>query len=273
MRAHRALDVPALLLGALLPLLWTTPLLAQQDRTGMSVSGVVGNASLGTPLEGALVSIPELRIRTVTDEHGRFLLRGVPRGQHLWRFQMLGYADWEEEMETQDQEFLRVGLLPQPIALENITVTADRLERRRKAAPYSAVVLSPDDIRSAIASSAAELITRRSPVPFRSCPPARTATAVSPLGNESGGSRPLGNPMAHVLVGNCVYWRGRVVPPEIYLDEEVTATSLDILAAYAPDEIYTVEYYNFGTHIRVYTRHFIESGRPLLPSAAVFKRF
>ena len=285
-RAHRALDAPALLLGALLPLLWAPALLAQHDSTGISVSGVVGDASAGAPLEGAVVSIPELRIRTVTDEHGRFLLRGVPRGQHLWRFQMLGYAAWEEEMEAQDQEFLRVGLLPQPILLENITVTADRLEQRRKAAPYSVVVLSPDDIHSAIASSAAELITRRSPVPFRPCPPARTATAVSPLvmGNASGGtparggreaprSRPLGNPLAHVLVGNCVYSRGRVIPPTIYLDEEFTPTSLDMLATYAPDEIYTVEYYSFGTHIRVYTTQFIESGRPLLPSAAVFRRF
>jgi hypothetical protein len=260
------------MLGALLPLLWTPALVAQQD-TGMSVSGVVGDASVGTPLAGAVVSIPELRIRALTDELGRFLLRDVPRGHHLWRFQMLGYADWEEEMETQDQEFLRVGLLPQPIVLENITVTADRLERRRKTAPYSVVVLSPDDIRSAIASSAAELITRRSPVPFRPCPPARTATALSPLGNGSGASRPLGNAMAHVLMGSCLYWRGRVIPPEIYVDEELTPSSLDMLSTYAPDEIYTVEYYNFSTHIRVYTRHFIASGKPLLPSAAVFNRF
>lgn len=273
MRAHQAIGAPALLLGALLPLSSGTAALAQQDSTRISVSGVVGDASLGTPLEGAVVSIPELRIRALTDEHGRFLLRGVPRGQYLWHFHMLGYADWEEEMEAHDEEFLRVGLLPQPIALENIIVTVDRLERRRKTAPYSVVVLSPEDISTAIASSAGELITRRSPVPFRPCPPARSATGVSPLGNESGVSPPSGDPMAHVLVGQCVYWRGRVRPPRIFLDEELTPTPLDILMAYGPNEIHTVEYYDFGTHIRVYTKRFVASGRPLLPSGVVFRRF
>jgi hypothetical protein len=218
----------------------------------ITVRGVVGDGSAGIPMRGAVASIPELRKRTLTDDEGRFVLEDVPRGNYIWRFQMLGYADWEEEMEVGDGEFLRVGLMPRPIVLENITVAVDRLEQRRKAVPYSVFVLPREEIDRAAAASAFDLVRSRSPLALRDCPPTDT---IDMLGNQ------------------CVYYRGRNVRPVLYLDEEMTPTSLDMLASYAADEIHTVEYYQNGTHIRVYTRYFVASGRPILPVPAAFRRF
>jgi hypothetical protein len=59
----------------------------------------------------------------------------------------------------------------------------------------------------------------------------------------------------------------------VFVDEEMTPSSLDMPSAYTADEIHTVEYYEWGTHIRVYTTYFVASGRPLLPAAAAFRRF
>lgn len=71
----------------------------------------------------------------------------------------------------------------------------------------------------------------------------------------------------------CVYFRGRNVRPAVFLDEELTPTSLDMLGSYTADEIHTVEYYHYGTHIRVYTTYFVASGRRFLPIGAAFRRF
>lgn len=246
---------------------------AQQDTTRISVRGVVGDASAGTPLKGAVASVPELRIRTLTDDQGRFVLKDVPGGNYLWRFQMLGYADWEEEMEVRDGEFLRVGLLPRPIVLENITVTVDRLERRRRTVGHSVVVVSPDEISRAAAGSAYDLVRSRSPVPFRECPPQRIASPLAPLGNQSGRMGGARDPWADLFSSECVYTRGRTIRPALFIDEELTPSPLEMLSAYTADEIHTVEYYSNGTHIRVYTRYFVGSGRRLLPINAAFGRF
>lgn len=255
-----------------LSLVSPTALGAQQDTTRISVRGVVGDASAGTPLQGAVASVPELRIRTLTDDQGRFLLEDVPGGNYVWRFQMLGYADWEEEIEVQNGEFLRVGLLPRPIVLENITVTVDRLERRRKTVAHSVVVVSREEISRAAAGSAYDLVRSRSPVPFRECPPPRIASPLEPLGNESGrmGAR---DAWADLFSSECVYSRGRTIRPALFIDEEMTPSPLEMLSAYSADEIHTVEYYSYGTHIRVYTRYFVASGRRLLPINFSFRRF
>lgn len=258
MRVASSRIASILMIGMLL--LFPLDLRGQQDSTRIVVVGVVGDAGAGTPLQGAVASIPELKLRTLTDDRGRFLLKDVPPGTYLWRFQMLGYADWEEEMEVRGGDFLRVGLLPRPIVLENITVAVDRLARRRKAVPYSVVVLTNEQIDRTAAGSAFELIWSRSPVSLRECP--------LPLSNEvSGGGT------ADLFSSVCVYYRGRNVRPAVYVDEEITPTTLDMLSAYAAHEIHSVEYYQNATHIRVYTKYFIGSGKAILPIGLAFRRY
>lgn len=267
-------------LPALLLLLFPAagrPLAAQQDTTTLAVTGVVGDAQSGAPLENALVAIPQLGIRTLTDEAGRFVLFGVPRGEHKWLFRMLGYADWEQEMEVENLERLRVGLLPQPVRLQNITVTADRLAERRKAAGVSVRALAWDEINSVVAATAADVVMRRSPSPATGCPGAigpipRPGASANPHPARITPVRerpPLGG--ASASVGYCIRWRGKVVSPTVYVDDELIPVPLDALHAYAPHEIHTIEYYSFGVGVRVYTVQFVESGKPLLPSGMLFR--
>jgi hypothetical protein len=293
MKTIRRACLTALLLAISLPMLRprTARLLAQQDTSRIAVTGVVGDAQSGLPIEGAVVAIPEIGLRTVSDRNGRFALSGIPPGEHNWLFRMLGYADWEEEMEVENLERLRVGLLPQPIALQNITATVDRLAERRKVVGVSVHALSWNDINSVVAASAADVITRRSPAPATSCAtdasdtsqPAQQNEQLEPQKQQPAPKkqhparsaptvlrRPLGG--ASASVGMCVRWRGMIISPTIHLDEELTPTPLDVLHGYAPHEIHSIEYYNGGRHIRVYTIQFVESGKPLLSAGALFRR-
>jgi hypothetical protein len=274
----RVLHAMAIMLAAGSALLLDVPEAhAQQDSTRTSIAGVVGDAQSGAPLEGAIVAIPALRIRTITDERGRFLLVDVPPGQHRFLFRMLGYADWEEELEVGPAEYLRVGLLAQPIALQNIQVIVDRLEARRRTVPFSVVALTPAEVHATVAATAADVIVRRSPTPYRICPdmnPQResatpeyvraTASAPTVLRLPPGGGIGEG--------GLCMEWRGRTVYPAIYLDESMSPITLEDLAAYSPEEIHTVEFFSSGTLVRVYTIRFVKSGKPLLPTGVMFRR-
>ena len=220
-------------------------LTAQGPDTLVSVSGVVGDAASGRPIAGATVGIAAIRKHTFTDEDGHFRISGIPSGTHEWSFTALGYSAWNEVMVVADGEFLRIGLAPQPVVLKNIEVTVDRLEQLRKASGTSVHAVTGAALRSIVAATAAEAVRSRVPYPVTGCP----APAVVP---GAGASLEL-----------CVRARGRVVRPRIYLDDEIAPLSIEALHAFSPAEIHTIEYYGGGTLIRVYTNHFVASGRAI----------
>jgi hypothetical protein len=55
--------------------------------------GRVGDAETNNPLSDAAVELPELGIRIVTDENGRFALAAIPAGSHVIRVERLGYEE------------------------------------------------------------------------------------------------------------------------------------------------------------------------------------
>jgi hypothetical protein len=55
--------------------------LAQTTGNG-TITGNVGNAATGNLLEGARVEIPQLGLSTLTSDAGRYVLSGVPAGNH-----------------------------------------------------------------------------------------------------------------------------------------------------------------------------------------------
>jgi hypothetical protein len=54
-------------------------------------AGRVGDVADNRPLSGAVVELPELGVRSVSDAGGRFLLAGVPAGRYTVRAERLGY--------------------------------------------------------------------------------------------------------------------------------------------------------------------------------------
>jgi hypothetical protein len=220
-------------------------LAAQADTSKIAVTGVVGDAQAGTPLAGALVTIPDLGIRALTDSAGRFVLLDVPRGDHNWLFRMIGYADWQEEMTVEHMEHLRIGLLPRPIALRNINVTVDRLRVRRNRIATTVHAISDRDILSTAGTNAADVVRSRIPYPLIPC-------------------------HDDVAPGLCIRVRGGVVRARVVLDE--IPASYDILYTYALHDIAMVEFYGGQLpQVRVYTRDFMASGFPLVPSALMFR--
>lgn len=76
------------LIVALLAVLWMAPLSAQQP-TG-AIRGLVTDSATQQPLMGAVVTVGGRRAMTQAD--GRYVLTGIPAGDHTVRVRMLGYA-------------------------------------------------------------------------------------------------------------------------------------------------------------------------------------
>jgi hypothetical protein len=241
MKPFRRTIVAAFICGSAL-LGADAPLGAQTDTSKIAVTGIVGDAQAGTPLAGALVTIPDLGIRTLTDSAGRFVLLDVPRGDHNWLFRMIGYADWQEEMAVEHMEHLRIGLLARPIALKNITVTVDRLRTRRNRIATTVHAISDRDILSAAGTNAADVVRSRIPYPVIAC-------------HDD-----------DVAPGLCIRVRGSVVRARVVLDE--IPASYDVLYTFALHDIAMIEFYGGQQpQVRVYTRDFMARGLPLVPVA------
>lgn len=217
----------------------------------LDVTGMVADIASNQPIAGAIVELPEAGRKTVTDAQGRFVLRGIPAGEQLWRIRMLGYATWEERSAVAHLDLLRIGLLPRPLELEQISVTVDRLEARRRVAAVTVVAVDREELTRSTWGSAVEVVRTRIPYITTICP------------EEDGGPRQA------VPWEFCIKYRGSVVRPVVFLDER--RVPMEVIFAYHPAELYTVEIYAGGLgrftapQIRVYTTEFMKRGRALRP--------
>lgn len=251
--------------------LLASPAAAQErDRETVDVAGMVSDATTGAPVSGALIQIAGTSVRTLTNEMGRFVLREVPAGQQTWVIERLGYATWTQPLTARHLDQLRIGLMARPVALEAIRASVDRLEARRKLAPYSVHTISRENILSAVATDAGTLARARMPWVPAWCP-IRTAGGARPVPGSAAGvptETSLTDPGERVLElgGLCIRYRGDVVQPGVCLDDK--PVPLAVLSAYGATEIHAIDYVGGpNPQVRLYTRQFLESGERIRPMA------
>ncbi|HYR09727.1 MAG TPA: carboxypeptidase regulatory-like domain-containing protein [Longimicrobium sp.] len=237
---------------------WTRPVLAAlalavagsapaagQQRAGVvTVSGTVVDAQSGQGIAGVLVEATPGQRRAVTDAEGRFQLR-LRAGGSLLQVSHLGYAAQQQTVAAQADvpEPLVFSLQPQPVVLERLHVVLDRFEARRNSVAMSSRVLDRRHLTrvgghslvQAVASAAVPLV------------PCSEPGALNDLWLTDGTSL------------SCVYSRGRVIAPAVYIDDMRAFGGMDELGLYSPSEAHHVEVYGMGRMIRVYTMDYVES--------------
>lgn len=196
--------------------------------------GTVVDDATGRPLVGAFVSFEGSEWGSVTNERGRFHIPEVYEGPAILTVEQLGYEElsWRGELapETGAPE-LRVT--PKPILLEGLRVVADRFEFRRLAVATSSRAFDRDDLATATDWTLLDFVSRRVGSP-------RVRCGSSAWGDE------------------CLRVRGRAISPTVYVDEAPLLGGLDYLDMFAPHEVYRLEIFGRGGHIRVYTERFME---------------
>lgn len=214
---------------------------AQRDATAnQPVRGQVREAGTGKELAGAIVAIPAIGTTSQTDAEGRFSLRNVPLGSHVFTVVRLGYVPQDQEIEVTANEVITIGLHPRPIQLAGITADVDRVERlfrhRHEGATQYLRTLDQRALLLAAAPSVERLVKNR--IQLAACPPTLPLAAAGRV--------------------ECIHWSGRSVPMRVFVDDQPAYAGLVELAALAPGEMYAVELWSGGTEVRAYTRHFAE---------------
>lgn len=257
----RHLPIAAGLLAAF-ALALEPPAAAGQQAATATITGLVHDATSNAPIVAAVVTIPAANRSALTDDAGRFRLE-LPAGTYTLAVSALGYATLEAESAVEDGGYYRIGLYPNPIALEPVVVDAEGMDRifqrRRNAAAVSVRTLGPTELTRGGAGNVEEFVKTR--LGLVTCP--ALATGANPAAGM------FSRTLAQSLVGSlgCVIWRGRTVPVAVYIDERFALGGVTELAAYLPHDLYAIEVWRYGAEIRVFTNNFIERvtrGREML---------
>lgn len=226
----------ALLLAAALA---APPLAAQKAGAPphVPVSGTVLEAGTRAPVARAVIAFPKLRTMAVSDSLGRFQLARIPVGTHAVEVSRVGYETVEVQAQVTEGAELEVSLTPQPLVLERLNVTSNRLERRRRAIAFAVRALEQDELALSGAFNAADVARTRLGIMPAYCP--------SYINVPGGGQ-------------NCAYVRGRVQPVRVVIDELPAIGGMDQISLYNTNEIYLMEWYPSMAQLRVYTNWFVE---------------
>jgi len=226
--------IPALGVFAL-PAGFTVTAVAQEEQPVCEddqarIVGVIVDASTDMPLAGAHVSVETSDWGSLTTENGRFLLCEIGDGTHRVTVERLGYVTLQSWVEADASgEPVALHMRPDPILLEGLEVVTDRFERRRRAAATMVRAFDQEDLASSGYWSAADFVDMRAGIMTTQCG-----------------------------INRCVYYRGRVVNPTVYLDEFPLIGGWSHLEMIPTSELYMVEVYRRGTHIRAYTHNFMK---------------
>ena len=203
--------------------------------------GVIVDSVSGTPIAGAELRVRGTRIYAITDVEGRFNFRLSERDP-LVDVNMLGYESVLLPLWTPRDTFVTIRLQPNGILLEALEVTVNRLAERRARYTGSVRAMNSEAIVYFRYNNAFELVHR--------------------------GLLSLG-PCPRRSEFSCVLRGGGGFQPTVIVDEMKRVGGVDVLKDWQASEIHTIESYDGGTVIRVYTKQFMErlarNGIELMP--------
>jgi hypothetical protein len=213
-----------------------------ESDDSVALNGSIVDAASGTPLRGASVVEVGSNRGVLSDSLGSFSLT-LAAGDYLLLVRQFGYESLYVPERAGGEPPLRIPLRPSPLALEGLTVEVmsrnvslmeQRIRSRRNAAPVSVRAFERERLLATASSNVFDFL--------------RLEAFIDPVSCVGSG-----------FVGNvCIFRRGRMTEPSIFIDEVPAFGGLDQLVTYRPQDIYLIEVWSSGSAIRVYTHQFME---------------
>lgn len=156
---------------------------ARAQSTSATVTGTIRSEE-GQPLRGAHVSVEGLGRAALTDEEGRFTVRGLSPGRHRIAVSLIGYAPVAREIEVQDGAGTIVfdaHLTRTALSLPGVQVTATPTSGDVRAATQATTQLSGRGLERELSSTIAETLRFQPGIAVRSMGPAASAPIIRGL--------------------------------------------------------------------------------------------
>jgi len=121
-------------LSRALPVACVLFLFAALPLRAATVSGFVKDSASGEPLSFVAVYLSDQSAGTVTDRSGYYVLAGVPAGERIVAYSIVGYRTVEQRFTLRKEEAVRfdVRLANEPIPVHGVTVSAARERFKRE---------------------------------------------------------------------------------------------------------------------------------------------
>ncbi|HEX8692052.1 MAG TPA: carboxypeptidase-like regulatory domain-containing protein [Longimicrobium sp.] len=141
--------------------------LAAQDR--VVVTGRVVDAASGTPLAAAALDVAGSSAGVLADRDGRFELHLRP-GSYGIMVSRMGYETLLVTLEAagRSADLGTIALKADPVMLEALEVTVDRIERQRLSVAASSRVFGVEELSNTAAFNAADFVRMRSGLSYTS---------------------------------------------------------------------------------------------------------
>jgi iron complex outermembrane receptor protein len=106
-----------------------------------TLSGTITDKADGKSIPGATISIPDLRVGTVSDANGKYNINNLPRGVYLVQVSFIGYGTFNQRVDFSKTATLDVQLQASSIEAGEVVITgvSKATEIRRDPVPMAAV--------------------------------------------------------------------------------------------------------------------------------------
>ena len=135
---------------------------ARAQTPARSLTGTVLNGSDSTPVAGAFVQIVGTTLQTATNADGQFAFRRTPSGALTLRVARIGFlpATIRLRSDSSATPTVTVALVPAPIEVSPVVVTASRETHLAEDAPTSVSVATSEDIEQRATIGVDEAVSR-----------------------------------------------------------------------------------------------------------------
>ena len=99
------------------------------------LTGTVINGEKGTPIKGALLQIPDLKVSALTDSEGNFTFNNLPKGTYLVEAIALGYASGAQTVRTGGKASLNFSLVVSAFQTDEVVVTGTSIAKDNRTNP------------------------------------------------------------------------------------------------------------------------------------------
>lgn len=126
--------------------------------------GNVTDASTGKPLSGASIMLVDLRLGTMCDANGAFVLLNISDGVYVVEVSFQGYASLVKTVSIKGNTQVNFSLSPTAVESENVVITGVSKATELKKSPVPISIMKKQELYRSSASNIIEALTRKSGV-------------------------------------------------------------------------------------------------------------
>jgi hypothetical protein len=208
-------------------LLPSTPIRGQEvsDTVRVTIRGRVIDQITENPVPHASIRLDGANVQVFSNSLGRFRLPDLPLGTYSMRVESYGYEPLDGDLRVVREGEMVITLVPEPIALEEIRVQAERLEARRRTVAMPVRTLDAVQMENSNAMHPLHLVYNT-----------------------------LGCSLMDITWQRCPRFSGY----SVVIDEVRMQDGAGWLQAYPLEYIYEIEIYTRCRMVRMYTKRFMQ---------------